>query len=137
MSAPVADTSELARFGAQLRASSVAATARARGVTRHYGFLLVTAVKRNVSGRPGPRAITGDYRRSWGMEMSGNAAVSTATVATNRPMARRLELGFYGEDSLGRVVESPPYPHAGPAVDEVGPHFEEAVASIADGVLED
>lgn len=137
MSAPVGDTSELARFGAQLRASSVEATARARGVTRHYGFLLVTAVKRNVSGRPGPRAITGDYRRSWGLEMSGNAAVSTATVGTNRPQGPRLEGGFHGEDSLGRHYDQPPYAHAGPAVDEIGPHFEEALGSIADRVLED
>lgn len=132
-----ADASELARFGSQLRSSGIGAVARARSVTRHYGLLLTTTVKRNASGRPGPEAPTGDYRRSWGLEMSGNGAVSIATVGTNRPQGPRLEFGFYGEDSLGRTVASPPYPHAGPAVDEVGPHFEAGLGAIADDVLED
>ncbi|MBI9114303.1 hypothetical protein [Sanguibacter suaedae] len=46
-----------------------------------------------------------------------------ATVSTNLPQARRLEFGFFGEDSLGRNYRQPPYPHWRPAIAGVADVF--------------
>lgn len=75
--------------------------AKVSGIVAHYGQLLVTKVKANASGRPGPRVQTGDYRRSINMVFKGGPNPE-ASVGTNRPQGRRLEFGFHGTDSLGR-----------------------------------
>jgi len=85
------------------------------------GQLLESAVKRHASGRPGPNAPTGDYRRSWSTRVRFTADTVTSITGTNRPQAARLEYGFHGMDSLGRNYNQPPFPHAGPAMDEVRP----------------
>ena len=77
-------------------------------------------VRGNASGRPGPRVITSDFRRS----IVGQAArVGGGTIAgqigTNAPQARRLEYGFVGPDRLGRVYNQPPYPYIEPSVPAV------------------
>jgi hypothetical protein len=78
------------------------------------GQQLVTRIRANASGRPGPRVITGNYRRSWSTRLvSGALAV---VVGTNAPQARRLEYGFSGTDSLGRRYNQPPFAHVEPAV---------------------
>lgn len=89
--------------------------ARVNRLVRHHGQILRTKVMAKASGRPGPNIVTGDYRRSWQLQISGSHAI----VGTNAPQGRRLEQGFYGMDSLGRVYSQPPYPHAGPAFDEM------------------
>lgn len=94
---------------------------------RHYGQLLRTRVMAKASGRPGPRAVTGDYRRSWVHEFHGGPQTSTSIVGTSAPQGRRLEFGFHGADSLGRVYNQPPFPHARPAFDQTAPEFETAV----------
>ncbi|PVC80612.1 hypothetical protein DBP19_36350 [Streptomyces sp. CS090A] len=73
-------------------------------------------IRANASGRPGPNVITGKYRSSW--EVVGRAIPHGAqcTIGTNAPQGRRLEYGFVGPDSLGRVYNQPPFPHVGPAV---------------------
>lgn len=86
-----------------------------------HGRLLETTVKRNASGRPGPNAPTGDYRGSWNTRVYRGPDRITSTTGTNRPQAARLEYGFHGTDALGRVYNQPPYPHAGPALDEIEP----------------
>ena len=100
---------------------------------RHYGQLLRTRVMAKASGRPGPRSITGDYRRSWVLEYRGRGGGSTSTVGTSAPQGRRLEFGFHGMDSLGRNYNQPPYPHARPAFDETAPEFELAVTTMVGG----
>jgi len=105
------------------------------GVVRTYGNILLARVKARASGRPGPNAPTGDYRRSINLDLSGgnagplSAGEATATVGTNAVQGRRLEYGFVGADSLGRVYNQSPYPHFGPALDEVGPLFLAAVSA--------
>lgn len=101
---------------------------KADKVTRHHAMLLETRIKAHASGRPGPRAPTGDYRRSWTTRHHGMAS----TVATNKPQARRLEYGFYGPDRLGRVYNQQPYPHVGPAVDETTPGYHRDLSEIVD-----
>lgn len=80
------------------------------------GQLLVTRIRANASGRPGPRAVTGNYRRSWSARpVPGAMAV---VVGTNAPQARRLEWGFSGTDSLGRSYNQPPFAHVEPAINQ-------------------
>lgn len=95
-------------------------------LVRHWGMLLNTRIKAKASGRPGPNAPTGDYRRSWTHEFKDVGGTAVSINGTNRDQGRRLEFGFVGADSLGRVYNQPPYPHVGPAVDEIEPGFVKA-----------
>lgn len=100
---------------------------------RQWGFALETKVKAHASGRPGPRAITGDYRRSITTEYGTWRGSKAAIVGTASPQGRRLEYGFNGlSDSLGRVFHQPPYPHFRPAADEIDGPFTAAMAKQAD-----
>lgn len=100
-------------------------------ITREHGVRLQAVVRANMSGRSGvifqpddggpggeigPRAQTGDLRRSVSMTLRAEGDVITATVGTNAPQAHRLEYGFVGTDSAGRHVHSPPYPAFRPAL---------------------
>ena len=105
------------------------------GAVGYFGMLLQTAVKAAASGRPGPNVVTGDYRRSISLTVSMEGISAVAHVGTDRPQGRRLEFGFHGADSLGRVYNQPPYAHFGPAVQIVGPLFQTGVAGIARGLL--
>lgn len=100
--------------------------AKSRAVTRHHAMLLQTRIQANASGRPGPRAPTGDYRRSWSTTHYGDVSI----VGTNKPQARRLEFGFVGPDRIGRVYNQPPFPHVGPAVDLTMPGYADAIAQL-------
>lgn len=115
---------------AALLATGDRAERKAEQVVRQFGLLLETRVKGNASGRPGPRAVTGDYRRSINTRFGRTGGQFTATVGTNAPQARRLEYGFVGADRLGRHYNQPPYPHFGPAVLAVEPAFRDAMARI-------
>lgn len=99
-------------------------------IVKHNGALLRTRVMAKASGRPGPNAVTGDYRRSWQNEYRGGGGTYSSTTGTNAVQGRRLEYGFNGVDSIGRVYNQPPYPHARPAFDEIAPMFENDVRSM-------
>ena len=82
---------------------------------------------------PGPNVATGDYRRSWNIRTGTSlAGAPEALVSTNAPQAARLELGFVGADSLGRVFNQPPYPHVRPAVEQLRPGFIADVQAVVD-----
>lgn len=110
---------------------AVQAQLRVRGVIRHWGFRLQARVMARSSGRPGPRAVTGDYRRAWWVEFLTQGTTETAVVGNNKPQARRLNKGFVGMDSLGRVYDQPPYPHADPALDDVAAGVAAGLANAA------
>lgn len=118
------DASELAMLSRALTVTGIRAGARADRIVAHHGLKLQARVRANAAGRPGPRIQTGDYNRSITLEVGRDAGSPTARVGTNRPQGRRLELGFRGTDSAGRTYNQPPYPHFGPAIDQVGPGFE-------------
>lgn len=92
---------------------------------------------------PGPNVITGDYVASWRVtyrdtsgRFASGAGVASASVWTDAPQANRLEYGFYGmTDSLGRTFHQPPYPHIGPAVDQVEDRMERQLDGIVAGIL--
>lgn len=116
-----------------LMALGARAGARAFAIVRHHGQLLETRVKAHASGRPGPRAVTGDYRRDINLQMTLKPGEVVGNVSTSKPQGRRLELGFMNmTDSLGRTFHQPPYPHFGPALDETEPGFVDEIATITD-----
>lgn len=99
-------------------------------VTAREGAALQTRVKANASGRPGPRAQTGDYRRSISRQTTRGPGRITVEVGTNSPQGRRLEFGFWGmTDSLGRLFHQPAYPHFGPAADGMDETFPAAITA--------
>jgi hypothetical protein len=59
----------------------------------------------------------GTYTRAWAVETVGP---HERLVYNPRPQARRLELGFVGADSLGRVYDQRGRPHLGPAMENPG-----------------
>lgn len=126
--------------GVYTNAAQIAAAFEARAartlpetisVVQHHAMLLETRIKARASGRPGPNAPTGDYRRSWTHEVSTDGVTVTAAVGTNKPQARRLEYGFVGADSLGRIYNQAPLPHVGPALEETRPLF---LAALGDAI---
>lgn len=88
------------------------------------GAMMRTRVRANASGRPGPRAQTGDYRRSISQTNTIDGDVPVALVHTNRPQAMRLEYGFVDTDALGRRYNQAPLPHWGPAAEKIGTDLE-------------
>ncbi len=101
-------------------------------VVRHFGQVYQTRVRAAASGRPGPRAITGDYRRSITLEMAVIGGNVAAIIGSVSPQARRLELGFAGRDSLGRQYAQPPFPHFGPPLDRTVEEMQQALAAMID-----
>ncbi|MFG3337005.1 hypothetical protein ACGFZZ_33925 [Streptomyces tendae] len=119
----------------QLAAAMAAAAARVGPATeqavRHEALLLQHLIQAAASGRPGPNVITGQYRASWQTQVFPHGNGATAIVGTFAPQGRRLELGFYGADSLGRVYAQPPFPHVAPALAVIRPHFAERIGTAA------
>lgn len=115
---------------------------RMRRVVVAHGELLKTAVVRNASqprtqprpgtGDQGPRRLTATYARSITRTTVHLAASSSSIVGTNQERGPRLEHGFVGVDALGRSIDQVPYPHFGPAADEVKPLF---LTAVNDAIL--
>src|SRR3954447_17888484 len=78
----------------------------------------------------GPNIVTGTYVQSIELEETTVGGVTVATVYTDEARAQRLEYGFVGADSLGRHYQQPPFPHWGPASDEVEEAFFRQVEAI-------
>lgn len=101
------------------------------------GAALQTRVRAKASGRPGPRAQTGDYRRSISRQTSRGPGSITIEVGTNSPQGRRLEFGFWGlTDSLGRLFHQPAYPHFAPAADGMDETLPAAITAGLAGMLD-
>lgn len=67
---------------------------------------------------------SGRFRDSWAVAKTGDAEFM---VGSNAPQAWRLERGFYGADSLGRVYNQAPQPSLGPGLEATAPVFERSV----------
>ncbi|WP_435058519.1 HK97 gp10 family phage protein [Streptomyces sp. bgisy060] len=126
------DADQLATAMAQAATRVGPATAAA---VRHEAMVLQALIQAAASGRPGPNTITGRYRASWQVQVHTRRHGAEATVGTFAPQARRLELGFYGADSLGRVYAQPPLPHVAPALATLQPGYPGRVATAAMGAF--
>jgi hypothetical protein len=93
----------------------------------HQGMLLLSRIRANASGRPGPNVVTGRYRASWQVVADRVPGGARVIVGTEAPQGRRLEFGFVGTDSLGRTYNQPPFPHVGPAVQQTEQDLPEAI----------
>lgn len=116
-------------------AADIAALAASVQVNAHrtvvmWGAALQRQVQLNASGRPGPNAPTGDYRRSINRRTTRTATTSRCEVGTNKPQGRRLELGFVGTDALGRSYDQQAFPHFAPALQFVEAGFLHAVERL-------
>lgn len=117
------------RIAGEFTAMGKRVPTQAVATTKHYGMLVQTQARANASGRPGPRAITGAYRRSITLRMKIAATVVEASIGSAAPQAARLELGFVGRDSLGRQYAQPPFIHLQPAVDRYADEYVRAIES--------
>lgn len=122
--------SNAAVVAADLAAVGTRASRVAYAKLTHVAMILERKIKANASGRPGPRAETGDYRRSWTTRTRVMLTGAEAVVSTNKPQARRLEYGFVGADRTGREYNQPPFPHVGPAMDGIEPELMSALSEI-------
>lgn len=111
-------TASTMRVAMELGQAAAGINGKVSRVVRHHSMLLQNRVKANASGRPGPRVVTGDYRRSIDRRVDRSGPATVGYVGTNEPQGRRLEFGFTGVDSLGRFFDQPPYPHFGPSFDD-------------------
>mgnify|MGYP000440907550 CR=1 FL=1 len=75
--------------------------------------------------------LTGTLRRSIRAEAIGNDVV----VGTDLPYARRIEFGFNGADSRGRVYHQAAKPYLRPALDENRARVMEVAAKAAEDLL--
>jgi len=119
------------RLRARMLADNALAETMMRSAVSDSADLALTKIRANASGRPGPNAPTGDYRRSWSRQTRQSAREFSVSVGTNRPQARRLEFGFVGQDSLGRNYHQPPYPHVEPAIPLIEEFFVRRMDEIA------
>lgn len=123
-------------IGADLVAKTFKAAATSIGPRtqrrlRYWAARTETGIKGRASGRPGPRTITGDYRRSWTTEAVSRGPASGFAIFTDKKQGRRLEEGFVGTDSLGRHYNQPPYRHVLPVRQEIEPQFLADMAKTA------
>jgi hypothetical protein len=108
-------------FAAALEKTVARASIEARAAVVEVASELEKAAKQNASGRPGPNVISGTLRRSLKhdpVEPWGVAGWRTR-VGPTVIYARRIELGFRGVDSLGRLYDDFGYPYFEPAFDRV------------------
>lgn len=120
---------------AALTQVGVETAAAARATVVEGTSMVVAAAKRNFEGahKKGephtglhPNVVTGNLRRSIisTPPVRVGAGEYLATAGPTQIYGRRVELGFRGEDSLGRRYDQPGYPYFGPAVDEVEPRLD-------------
>ena len=95
-------------------------------VVKEYAEKLLQETLRAASGRPGPNVVTGQYVSNMYVRVANRFEIA---VGNKSPQAYRLEYGFVGTDSIGRMYNQPPYPHFRPAKAKIEPQFRKAVRS--------
>lgn len=125
------DTKELNQFVRDLSLYNIRTKIAIRRTIRSYGNKAKNQVIKNASGRPGPRKVTGEYVKSIyakpGLDTQGDFSIA---VGSDAPQAARLEFGFVGRDSLGRMYNQPPFPHFSPALALLEPMLMKDMADL-------
>lgn len=121
-------------FGAAIDRIVLAEEAATRRAVQRVALAVVRQAKTNSTGPPrvlsqgtqgarpgtGPGVVTGRHRNSIKVLEQGPIPRGyAASVGPTMVYSRRLELGFTGTDSAGRVYDQPPYPYLRPAVEFV------------------
>lgn len=100
----------------QFSRSAVNVSTGVASLRRHYAHLLATRAAALAPRRTGHYASTfqSDDDSAW----------------TDEPYAARLEYGYHGPDSLGRLFSQGPRAHWGPATDATEEQFDNAVFAL-------
>lgn len=104
-------------FEAGINALIAAVDAATKLAVTSGAHLIEANAKQSMNG-PGPQVQTGTLRRSISVvdTTSLGAGVWKARVAPTVIYGRRMELGFHGQDSLGRTYNQRAYPFMRPGL---------------------
>ncbi|MEA2704264.1 MAG: hypothetical protein QOD63_2209 [Actinomycetota bacterium] len=87
--------------------------------------------------------LTHTLAEDWRSHVKHVTGASAATIGVSDGMAvgtapdlHRLEVGFHGADSLGRIYDQAAQPALGPAFDRITPAFDEAIDPLVAGLLD-
>lgn len=116
----------------EFTATGAWATQRSWGLAYQFGKMLIEVAQQHASGRPGPNIVSGEYVGSFYFDVVSYDGSAGFYAGSDAPQAMRLEYGFVGTDSRGRIYNQPPYPHWGPAIDEVAPLYEAELYALTD-----
>lgn len=84
---------------------------------RDAAALVERRAKEHATGRPGPRVVSGDLRRSIHTVGPYREGLGwAAQIGPSIVYGRRVELGFHGADALGRNYNQPGYPYMAPGL---------------------
>lgn len=122
-----------ARIATEITEAAAAVDKAIQAAVTRNGFVMLADAKRRAA-RPrtapsvaglGPRLQTGSYNRSINVRFDQRRGEFSASVGSNAPQARRLELGYSapGQRTL-------PHPHYGPALDRVKPRFARDIEAV-------
>lgn len=103
-----------------------ASSAASREIAVKGGDILVRSIRAHMHGRPGPNVRTGLLEGSVRTRVVRQVApgVWESETSPATPYAMRIELGFHGADSLGRVYNQGPYPYMRPGIVDAFPLIE-------------
>lgn len=127
-----ADTAELAILANDLRAYNIRTKRQINRTMDKYVGKTADTVRKYANGRPGPNRITGRYANSIKAMRGSGPEMYKIVVWSDHPASHRLEYGFVGIDSMGRIYHQPPYPHFRPAIAEISPRL---VKDLRDTIL--
>lgn len=122
-----------ARIAAEITEAAAVADKAVQAVVTRNGMKMLAEVKRRAA-RPrtapsvaglGPRLQTGNYNRSINVRFDQRRGEYSASVGSNAPQARRLELGYSapGQRTL-------PHPHYEPALRRIQPRFARDIEAV-------
>lgn len=125
---------------AMLRMNTMVAAGSKRAVTKHTGMLEAsvkrhasqprTRLRPNVGAPEGPRLLTGGYLGGMHRTVVTTTWGASGFVGSPDPRSGPLELGAH--NLFGRGIRMQPYPHFGPAADEIEPLFVSAMAAVVE-----
>lgn len=105
-------------LAAGLRGHAATIPGRVDASARHHRQLLLTRIQAGMTKRTG--------------RMAASYHLDGDSVGSDHPGARRHEMGFHGTDARGAVRSDPPHPVVGPAADEIGDRYVQAVDRLAE-----
>jgi hypothetical protein len=109
------ELSQLNRLGRKFKSLPANLELEIAALNNRYSQILLKEVIKNASGRPGPNIVTGQYVSKFIIVQRDHGFA----ITNPSPQTARLEYGFSGRDSMGRVYAQPPFPHMRPALNSV------------------
>ena len=97
-----------------------AADIASREIVSKGGEIIAAHAKTHAAGRPGPNVVSGALRASIVVDHVISIGPGSWVSVTGPTIiyGRRIELGFHGADSLGRVYDQGPFPYFEPGFTE-------------------